>query len=101
MEHRSEIDSSELMRQATMTAHDYLLKAVDDVEEIYGKGASNKYPNLVAAYIQTAALDMGTAIIAQQVRAGLDEIAEAVDRVAERIAEGSYRSVSSLRGERD
>ena len=34
-----------------------------------------KHPQLVAAYMQTAAMDFGAGIIAQQVRAGLELIA--------------------------
>jgi len=44
-----------LFRQAPMTAHDYMMNAIDDIDE------------LIAAYMQTAAIDFGTAIIARAI----------------------------------
>ena len=38
-----------------MTAHDYLLAAVRDIDAIFGKGYAAKNPALVGAYMQTAA----------------------------------------------
>jgi hypothetical protein len=72
------IDAGAMMRQATMTAHDYMLAALSDIDELLGKGEASKHPELIAAYMQTAATDFGAAIIAQQLRAGLEEIAERV-----------------------
>jgi hypothetical protein len=77
-EHRLEISSDTMMRQAKMTAHDYMLAAKSDIDDIWGEGYAKQHPELVGAYIQTAAMDFGANIIAQQVRAGLEEIAEAV-----------------------
>jgi len=54
-----------LFRQAPMTAHDYMMKAIDDIDELLGKGYAKQHPELIAAYMQTAAIDFGTAIIAR------------------------------------
>jgi hypothetical protein len=60
------------MRQAPMTAHDYLLSAVHDIDEVLGKGYARAHPELMAAFIQTAALDFGAAVIARAIE-GLAE----------------------------
>jgi hypothetical protein len=61
-EHPITISSDDLMRQAQMTAHDYMLGASTDIDRVFGEGVARKHPELVAAYIQTAALDFGAAI---------------------------------------
>lgn len=75
---RITIDGGTILRQSHMTAHDLLRAAVDAVDQQYGDGAHKKYPQIVAAFITAAATDGGATIIAQQVRAGLDAIAEEV-----------------------
>ena len=70
---------NELLKQASMTAHDYLCEAVDRIDRILGDGAARKHPELIAAFMQTAALDLGFATLAQQLRAGLDACADAYD----------------------
>lgn len=65
-------DSSTLMRQAPMTAHDYLLAAVHDIDEILGKGYAKAHPELLGAYIQTCALDFGAAVIARAIENAVD-----------------------------
>ena len=73
------ITGDTIMRQAHMTAHDYLMHALSDIDELMGKGAAEKYPQIVAAYLNAAATDCGATIIAQQVRLGLDAIAESIN----------------------
>jgi len=46
-----------LMRQASMTAHDYMQKAISDIDNLLGEGYAKEHPELIAAYMQTAALD--------------------------------------------
>jgi len=64
-----------LMKQAYWTAAIYLEHAIEDQ---LGKDAARQHPELVAAYMQAASIDMAGATIAQQIRAGLDEIAAAI-----------------------
>jgi hypothetical protein len=78
MSNTIEISGDTVMRQAHMTAHDFLLHAKADVEAVLGKGATEKHSEIVAAYLQTGAIDGGATIIARQIRAGLDAIAEAI-----------------------
>ena len=56
-----------LLRQAPMTAHDYMMKAISDIDELLGEGYAKKHPELIGAYMQTAAIDYGSAIIARAI----------------------------------
>lgn len=61
-------DLSTLLQQASMTAHDYLRNAIEDIDTTFGeKGYAAKHPELVGAYIQTAAMDFGAAVIARAI----------------------------------
>jgi hypothetical protein len=55
------------MRQAPMTAHEYLLSAVDHIDLKLGKGYAKAHPELIAAFMQTSALDFGAAVIARAI----------------------------------
>jgi hypothetical protein len=44
-----------LMRQAQGTAHTYMLAAVEDIDEVLGKGYARQHPELIVGYTQTAA----------------------------------------------
>lgn len=48
------------MRQACHTAHDYMLRAVKDIDAIFGNDYAAKHPDLVGQYIRTAAQDYHT-----------------------------------------
>lgn len=68
-----------LMRQAVMTAEHYLDSAVDGVARQLGAG---DYPELVAAFMQAAAIDFATAMLtvkAQELIAAVDTVAAAID----------------------
>jgi hypothetical protein len=54
-----------LLRQAPMTADTFLSHAIKDIDATLGEGFAKKHPELIAAYIQTCAIDLGTAIIAR------------------------------------
>jgi hypothetical protein len=56
-----------LLRQAPMTAHDYMMKAISDIDELLGKGYAKQHPELIAVHMQTAAIDYGSAIIARAI----------------------------------
>jgi hypothetical protein len=67
-----------LMRQAMMTAADYLADAVRSIDAEFGAGYAKQNPALVAAYMQTAAADYAATVTAQQIRAGLEHIGAAL-----------------------
>jgi hypothetical protein len=70
-------DATTLMRQALMTAHDYMMHAKRDIDEMFGDGYAAAHPELAAAYMKTAVRDMGFAILAKELNEGLEAIAAA------------------------
>ena len=67
---------TELVEQAPLIANIYMRRAVDQIDQQFGDGFAQKNPGLVGAFMQTAALDEGFAVLAQQLRAGLDSVAD-------------------------
>jgi hypothetical protein len=61
-----------LMRQAPMTANEYMDAAVRAIDEQFGRGYSADHPELVAAHMNTSALDFGASIIARALEALAD-----------------------------
>lgn len=74
------MDATQLMRQAHMTAHDYMIQAVDDIDNKFGKGFAAKNPQLIAAYMNTAAVDFATTFGLMNISASLETIARALDK---------------------
>jgi hypothetical protein len=70
--------NSTLMRQAQSTADTYMHAAVGDIDREFGEGFARKHPELIAAYMQTSAIDLGTAIITR----ALDRLVTAVSAAA-------------------
>ena len=73
--YRVEAGNSTLLRQAPMTAHTYMACAVHDIDEMFGKGYAKAHPELVAAYMQTSAIEMTGGAIAR----ALDNLPERLD----------------------
>lgn len=46
-----------LVAQASKTASEYLREAAASIDEMFGEGYSKEHPELVGAFMQTAALD--------------------------------------------
>jgi hypothetical protein len=104
-EHPIDISSQRLLEQAVTTADHYMFHAKQLVDERFGKGYATKHPELVVAFMYTAAADYGAGILAQQLRAGLDNIAvqladigeqmhtiaNAIDMVSEKMPDGPPR----------
>ena len=61
-----------------MSANTYLSAAIADIDRRLGEGYAKGHPELIAAYVRTAAIDYAATTLAQQVRAGLDALADAV-----------------------
>ena len=68
-------DPETLMRQAPMTAAEYFSAAVRTIDGQFGEGFAKANPALIVGFMQTAASDFNASILAQQIRAGLDAIA--------------------------
>ena len=69
--------SAEVMRQASMTANDYMLNAKARIDAAFGTDYAYEHPELVAAFMRTAAQDFHTAMMkaaAQDIRDVLEAI---------------------------
>jgi hypothetical protein len=64
--------------EAAMTAYAYMVRALSDIDELLGEGTALKHPELIAAYMQAAAIDGAALTIGRQISDSLDAIAEAI-----------------------
>ena len=76
-----------LMNQGPMTAEVYLMQAVQILDAQFGEGYAKKTPSLVGMFMLTAALDAGGGLLAQQIRAGLQECGSNVSKYASTISD--------------
>jgi hypothetical protein len=73
-----EAGNQTLLRQAPMTACEYMRCAIHDIDTTFGKGYAKAHPELIAAYMQTASVDMAGAVIARAIDRAVREVAEAI-----------------------
>jgi hypothetical protein len=78
--------AGELMKQAGMTAAEYMRAAMHEIDEAFGPGFAKANPALVGAYMQTAAADFATMWFTQHLERGLDDLGGGLDRIAKAIA---------------
>jgi len=71
--HHITASAETLMKQGSMTAHDYLYEGIHCIDGMLGEGYAKKNPVLLAGFIQAASLDCSAATIAAQIRAGLED----------------------------
>jgi hypothetical protein len=71
-------DPGQLLEQAGWTAGGYLRQAVGEIDGVFGKGYAKANPTLVAAFMQTAAIDFATAVACKSVGEAADAVAEAI-----------------------
>jgi hypothetical protein len=71
-------DPAELMRQASMTAHNYFYAAIKTIDEKFGEGYAHSHPELLTAFMEVAARDFHTAITAQAIQESVADIVEAI-----------------------
>ena len=71
-------DNDTLMRQAPMTTDTYLAEALVDIDKRLGKGYAKAHPELIAAFMQAAASDLGAAVIARAIQDGMHGIEGAI-----------------------
>ena len=69
-------DPTTLMRQASITAHEYFTAAIKYIDDRFGDGYAQAHPELIAAFMQTAARDFQTAITAQTMQDAAKQISE-------------------------
>ncbi|HVC37832.1 MAG TPA: hypothetical protein VNF46_05465 [Gammaproteobacteria bacterium] len=59
---QSNISAAELMKQAGYTAEAYLIDAIHSIDKFLGDGYAAEHPELIAAYMNTAARDFDTCL---------------------------------------
>lgn len=74
------IGPGEALRQACMTAHDYMLHAQSDIAEVFGPEQA-KNPVLVAAYMNAATVDYHAYAMLRAAEA-LESIASSISEIA-------------------
>lgn len=89
-----EASNQTLLRQAPMTADEYLHSAIDHIDDRLGKGYAKQHPELIAAFMQTSAIDLGTAVIARAIETFSERLASAITETQE-----ALRSDHPLQGE--
>jgi hypothetical protein len=68
-------DDYTLMQQAMITTNRTMQRAVHNIDETFGDGYAQQHPELIGAYMKTAAIDLGTAFIARAIEDTAGEIA--------------------------
>jgi hypothetical protein len=71
-----------LMTQAQDAATDYLRRGIDEIDSIFYEGYAEKHPELLAAFINASAIDMGNSTMAKCLEEALDGVADKIDMVA-------------------
>lgn len=69
-----------LLHQGPMTAREYMREAIASIDDRFGDGFAEKHPELIAAFMQTAILDLQGAVLAQQIREGIQEAANTISQ---------------------
>ncbi len=67
------------MRQAVMTADEYLCGAIERIDARLGKGYAALHPDLIAAFMRTAAQDFHTALVKVAAQDMRDELCMTID----------------------
>jgi hypothetical protein len=86
MDHRIEADFQTLLMQAADTTQLYLSRAIHDIDEALSPGYAAKHPELVAAFITTAARDFHSSMVGvalQQLTDAVQDIADHFERSVE------------------
>lgn len=68
-------DYHTLMRQASMTAAEYMSEGADKIDAMFGDGYAKKHPELLAAFMTAAALDYGAAAITKGISSAIEDLA--------------------------
>jgi len=74
---RIEANAETLMKQAPMTASFYFQKAIEDIDNVFGKGFAKANPQLIGDYMKTSALDF----LSASITSGLQDISEPLYRL--------------------
>jgi hypothetical protein len=78
-----------LLRQAPMTAKEYMLAAVANINEQFGDGYARQHPELVAAFMQVCASDYNNSAV-------IIAIQEAAELISESLTEDLFKKKKSF-----
>jgi hypothetical protein len=93
-------DEQLLFQQAPRTAHEYMQHGVRDIDATFGEGYAEAHPELLAAYMQTAALDYGAELIASKIDGLRDSLrSDHQEEACERISAALENIAFKLGGE--
>jgi hypothetical protein len=67
-----------LVAQGSMTASEFFRKAVQRIDDMFGEGYAKKNPQLVASFMQTAAIDLASTTVSKVLGEAIEELAGAV-----------------------
>jgi hypothetical protein len=70
------------MKQAHMTADEYMIRGIQCIDKRLGAGYATKHPELLAAFMRSAAQDFHTVIV----KAGLQDLCEALHAFVENVS---------------
>lgn len=70
------------LKQAGMTAHHYLFKAIESIDQAFGEGYAKANPELVGMFIQTCAADFHSGWVTQEIVSALKEIAVSLSQIS-------------------
>jgi hypothetical protein len=76
-------DGGQIMKQASDTANEYLIRAIDSIDKQFGEGYSKKHPELVAKVIEVASRDFHTTMM----NITFGDIAEALNKISEAMSD--------------
>ena len=68
-----------LLRQAWMTAHEYMRAAIQHIDEMLGEGYAAKHPELIAAFMEVCARDFQSGVLAKLVEDHVDSVVRALE----------------------
>jgi hypothetical protein len=70
-----------------MTANEYLMSAVDHIDQQLGNGSAKQHPELIAAFMQTSAIDLGMAVIARAIESLSNSLVGALNEMRQSVAD--------------
>lgn len=74
------LTSEEYYKQAAMTAHGWMAKAVHSIDELFEPGFAKAHPELVGAFMQTCAIEFHGSFAVQGLTASVNSIASSLDK---------------------
>jgi hypothetical protein len=84
--HDISADYDTLLRQSKMTAEDYFIRAISEIDKQFGDGYAESNPDLVIAFMRSSSNDFNYAMVklaAQDIRDGMQYLADVISEAKE------------------